>query len=165
MRLSQRPFKSATPNWSRRDEPQYKMGDKVMLNSKNLRKRLKRARKSAKFYPRFVGPFSIVKAEPETSNYKLDLPPEYASVHPNFHARLLKPFIENDTERFPLREPPRPPPVVPEDDQYEVEAILDHREKGRGQMRRKEYLDMEERIFVFVFVFVEGERRDCLALN
>ena len=77
------------------------MGDKVMLDTKNIRRRLKMKGKSAKFYVRFLGPFRIVKANPDTSNYELDLPLEY-QIHPNFHAKLLKPFIENDHDQFPL---------------------------------------------------------------
>jgi len=126
-------------NKSRREEPVYKVGDLVRLDSRNIRKRLKKDGKSAKFYPRYLGPFRIINAEPETSNYKLDLPPEYQCIHPNFHANLLEPFIENDAKQFPLREPPRPPPIIPEDKQYEVEEILDHkiiRWTGRGFMDR-----------------------------
>jgi hypothetical protein len=118
----------------------YKVGDKVMLDSRNVRRRLKKEGKSAKFYPRYLGPFRILEANRDTSNYKLDLPAEYRSIHPNFHARLLKPFVENDDERFPLREPPRPPPLVPEDNQYEVEKILDHRTKRQGRRQRNEFL-------------------------
>ena len=107
-----------------------------MLDSRNIRKRLKKDERSAKFYPRRLRPFRIIMAEPDTSNYKLELPPEYSSIHPNFHAKLLEPFIENDAEQFPLREPPRPPPLIPEDEQYEVEAILDHKDIGRRRKRK-----------------------------
>ena len=107
-----------------------------MLNSRNIRKRLKKDEKSTKFYLRRLRPFRIIKAEPDTSNYKLELPPEYSSIHPNFHANLLEPFVNNDAEQFPLREPPRPPPLIPEDEQYKVEAILDHKEVGRGRKRK-----------------------------
>ena len=86
-------------NRDRREEPVYNVGDLVMLDSRNIRKRLKKEGKSAKFYPRRLGPFRIIKAEPETSNYKLELPPEYGSIHPNFHANLLKPFVDNDADQ------------------------------------------------------------------
>ena len=111
-----------------------------MLNSKNIRKRLKKDGESAKFYPRRLGPLRILKVHPETSNYELELPPEYGSIHPNFHANLLEPFVKNDAEQFPLREPPRPPPLIPEDNQYQVEKILDHKESGQRRLRRKKYL-------------------------
>ena len=67
----------------------------------------------------------------------MDLPPEYASVHPNFHARLPKLFVANNTGQFPLREPPGPSPIIPEDNQYEVEEILEHQ---RGRRSITEYL-------------------------
>src|SRR5271170_6027065 len=51
-----------------RQEPDYKIGDKVYLESKNLRLRIKKKGRSAKFYPRYIGPFEISKAEPKTSN-------------------------------------------------------------------------------------------------
>jgi len=98
----------------------------VYLNTKNLRRRLKRKNRSAKLYPRFIGPFSIIDAKPETSTYKLELPEEYEKMHPVFHARLLKPATPNDSTLFPNREPPRPDPVFPEEEEYEIEAIVDH---------------------------------------
>jgi hypothetical protein len=52
---------------------------------------------------------------------------DFESIHPTFHTKLLRPYIPNDPELFPEREPPRPPPVVPDDQQYEVERITDHR--------------------------------------
>ena len=128
-------------NKDRKEEPVYNVGDRVMLESKNIRKRLKKSGKSAKFYPRYLGPFRIVKARPETSNYELELPPEYGSMHPNFHANLLKPFVDNDVEQFLLREPPRPPPLIPGDKQYAVEKLLDHKNIGRGGRTTRKYLN------------------------
>src|SRR5271170_2431682 len=55
-------------NKTRRQEPDYKIGDKVYLESKNVRLRIKKRGRSAKFYPRYIGPFEISKAEPKTSN-------------------------------------------------------------------------------------------------
>ena len=105
----------------------------VMLSSHIIRKRLKEKGRSAKFYPRFIGPFKILKAEPETSNYKLELLPkvDFESIHPNFHAKLLRPFTPNDPAQFPAREPPRLPPLVPADNQWEVDRIIDHQGQGR----------------------------------
>src|SRR5436305_14338619 len=47
-------------NKRRRPEPQYKVGDKVYLDTKNLRLRMKQKGRTAKFYPRSVGPFKII---------------------------------------------------------------------------------------------------------
>jgi hypothetical protein len=109
-----------------------------MLDSRNIRRRLKAKNRSAKFFDRFLGPFKIIDAKPEISNYTLELIPavDFESIHPSFHTKLLKPFVPNDPEQFPAREPPRPLPIIPEDKQWEVEAILDH----RIRYRRKEYL-------------------------
>ena len=57
-------------------------------------------------------------------------------MHPVFHARLLKPATPNDSTLFPNREPPRPDPVFPEEEEYEIEVIVDHRDIRR----RREYL-------------------------
>ena len=125
-------------NKSRRPEPEYKVGDRVMLDSRNIRRLLKSKNRSDKFFDRFLGPFKIIDTKPEISNYTLELVPavDFESIHPSFHANLLRPFIPNDPEQFPTREPPKPPPTIPEDKQWEVDAILDERTK----YRRKEYL-------------------------
>ena len=90
--------------------------------------------RSAKFYLRFAGPFGIIDAKPETSTYKLQLPPEYSTTHPTFHAKRLKPAIDNDNDLFPARTMPKPPPVIDgADDEYEIEYIRDHRDTARGR--------------------------------
>jgi hypothetical protein len=116
-------------NKSRRAALQYKEGDLVMLDSRNIRKHIKQRGRSAKLYPRFLGPFKVIKARPETSNYKLELLPavDFQSIHPNFHAKLLRPYVPNDPDQFPAREPARPPPIIPEDNQYIVDHIRDHK--------------------------------------
>ena len=120
-------------NKHRREEPKYKVGDPVYLNTKNLRLKVKQKGRSAKLYPRWIGPFKILKMKPETSTYKLDLPPSY-KVHPVFHARLIKLAIPNDPKQFPTREPSRPGPAFDDnDEEYEVEKILDHRDTRRGR--------------------------------
>jgi len=62
-----------------------------MLDSRNIHRRIKKDSRSAKFYSRFLGPFKIIKAEPDTSNYELELLPKvnFESIHPNFHSDLL----------------------------------------------------------------------------
>ena len=100
------------------------------METKNVRLRIKQKGRSAKFYPRYVGPFELSRVEPETSNYTLILPPEF-QIHPKVHARRLKLAHENDPELFPGRVPLKPPPIDFEDNQYIVEAILDHRKHGR----------------------------------
>src|SRR5439155_1285934 len=77
-------------NKHRRREPKYKVGDKVMLDSRNIRHRIKKNSRSAKFYLRYIGFFKIIKAKLDSSNYKLELYPavDFESIHPVFHAKL-----------------------------------------------------------------------------
>jgi hypothetical protein len=96
------------------------------METKDLRLRVKQKGRSAKFYYRYVGPFEISKAAPKPSNYTLTLPDDY-QIHPKVHARRLKQAHENDPVLFPGRVPLEPPTIDAEDNQYIVEAILDHR--------------------------------------
>ena len=107
------------------------------METKDLCLRVKQKGRSAKFYTRYVGPFEISKSQPETSNYTLKLPPEY-QIHPKVHSRRLKQAYDNDPILFPGRVPPEPPPIDADDNQYIVEAILDHR-TGR-KSRKREFL-------------------------
>ena len=56
--------------------------------------------------PIFIGPYPIVRASPNTSNYTLKLPIELEArnVHPTFHISLLKLHVPNDDDRFPSRD-------------------------------------------------------------
>src|SRR5690606_2159241 len=72
------------------------------------------------------------KVHTDTDNFELDLPPHW-KVHRTFHASLLKPYHENDNERFPNRALSKPPPVVIEIDsdehEWEAERLLDFKVK------------------------------------
>lgn len=53
--------------------------------------------------PKYIGPFRIKEAYPESSSYVLDLLPEMAErrIHPWFHVSLLQPYEPNDDILFP----------------------------------------------------------------
>ena len=76
--LAPRPLAIHNPN------PLFRVGDLVLLSTKNLRSRDK------KFGPRFIGPFTI-SASLANDAYRLDLP-SALKVHNVFHAALLKKF-------------------------------------------------------------------------
>ena len=120
-------------NRHRRKEPEYSVGDKVYLDTTNMRLKVKQKGRAAKLYPRSIGPFEITHANPRTSTYKLDLPPEYSEIHPTFHAKRLKAAFDNDDTLFPNRQLSRPPPVFEQTDEYEIELIKDHRDTRRGR--------------------------------
>jgi hypothetical protein len=56
--------------------------------------------------PKYIGPYEILSCERETSHYTLTLPDELLKhrIHPTFHAKLLRPAILNNDERFPNHE-------------------------------------------------------------
>ena len=72
-------------NKRRREEPPYKVGEKVWLSTETLAMPKGRVKK---LLPRFIGPFTITKADKCTSNYQLELPDEMRSRHicNRFHA-------------------------------------------------------------------------------
>ena len=67
---------AAVLNKHRGDEVMYHIGDMVMLSTNNHRHNLKcgRRRVAVKFLPHWDGPYKVLEAHPETSNYVLELP-------------------------------------------------------------------------------------------
>nr|GAT44984.1 reverse transcriptase-RNase H-integrase [Mycena chlorophos] len=110
--------------------PDFKVGDRVLLDTKNRRRHFiaSGSGRVAKFMVRGDGPYEIIAVHPECSTVTLDLRGQKA--FPVFHASEVEPFVENDGDLFPERELPQPGPVVtPEgqDDEYLVERIVDER--------------------------------------
>jgi len=103
----------------RRDGPTFEVGQQVLLSSKNIKFKHTRTRK---LLPRFIGPFVIDRVVSHVA-FKLRLP-KSMRVHDVFHVSLLKPNRSDGTVQ-----PPPPPEVVDGELEYEVEAVLAHREK------------------------------------
>lgn len=94
---------------------------------------------ASKFVPRFIGPYTITKADAATSTYTFDLPP-HLRIHPTFHASKLRPHHPNDDARFPSRALAAPPPVIPASDaaeaEYEIEKVVEEKVvRGKTQYR------------------------------
>ena len=113
-------------NKSRRDE-EFKVGEEVVLSTKNLKVD---QHLPSKFKKRWIGPFRIAKVVSPVA-YGLDLPPDW-KIHPTFHISNLKRFFRS--EEFTREEQPPPPVIVEGVEEYEVESILRH--KGRASKRR-----------------------------
>src|SRR6267154_6237607 len=108
----------------------FKEGDQVWLEATNL----KLPYHMPKLAPRRQGPFRVSKVVSPVA-YQLALPQSW-SINDVFHASLLLPYKET-----PVHGPnyTRPPPDLIEDaEEYEVEAIVNHRHYGR--QRRLQYL-------------------------
>lgn len=102
-----------------REAPEFKVGDKVWLDAKNLHT----DRPNQKLSDRRLGPYPVIEKVGDL-NYKLKLP-RRVHVHPVFHVSLLYPHKES---QIPGRKQPEPPPVtVNGQEEYEVEEILDSR--------------------------------------
>ncbi|SGY48584.1 BQ5605_C001g00666 [Microbotryum silenes-dioicae] len=125
---------AAQSNKKPQDEPSWAVGDLVLLDSSDRRKRLHtRKRRAAKLMDRFDGPYRIVKAQPEISSYTLQLNGDDAAV-PFFHTGKLKTYRKNDTALFPNREPARLGPVdVGGEPEYIMEDIVDERIRAGKQ--------------------------------
>ena len=82
----------------------------------------------AKFFSRYDGPYNIIDAHSQTSNYTLELP-NSPHTYPTYHASKLKPFIPNNATLFPHHEYAQPLPVVTNDGlkEFLVEEIIDAR--------------------------------------
>ena len=110
----------------------FKKGDKVLLEATNL----KLPYPFRKFAPKREGPFEIEEVLGPIT-YKLALPKKWR-IHPVFHASLLTPY-RTTKEHGPDR--PRPPPdIIEGEEEYEVEAILNHRMTGRKRKTIQYYV-------------------------
>ncbi|RDB19549.1 hypothetical protein Hypma_013368 [Hypsizygus marmoreus] len=77
-------------NADRGPDHHFAVGDKVLLATANRRCDYIQAKdgRVAKFMPRFDGPYTVLKAFPESSLYTLALP-ENSHIHPSFHSSQL----------------------------------------------------------------------------
>ena len=109
----------------------FKVGDKVMLNGRNLKTR----RPSKKLDHKLFGPFKI-SAMVGTNAAKLDLSAHPSlKVHDTFNVSDLEPYRPSNIQG---RIQPRPGPietVEEEDDIYEVEEILGSELDTNGKLR------------------------------
>ena len=102
----------------------FQKGDKVWLDSHNLKMNYP----SRKIAPRKEGPFEIKEVLGPVT-YRLKLPPKW-KIHSVIHAALLSPFKENNVYGKNFTQPP--PDLVDGQEEYEIEAIIRHRNQGKG---------------------------------
>jgi chromodomain-containing protein/p58 integrase-like protein len=136
LEVAQRRYKKYAD--TKRRPQTFQIGDKVLLSAKNIALDTQARRPSRKFQPKYIGPYKVIEVISPV-NYRLELP-HTLKIHPVFHVSLLRKYVENYS-KFPGRSV-RPPPPVQVDDhkEYEVEKILDQRERVRGRGRQVEYL-------------------------
>jgi hypothetical protein len=92
--------------------------------------------RSKKLGPRWRGPFKILAYDNFTENYTVAMESRiYRREMGVFHCSVIKPYHQNDDNRFPGRAHKRPAAIlVHEKPEWEVELILDHRRNyGKNQ--------------------------------
>ena len=113
----------------------YKVGDHVMLSTFHRWQeyRKKGDKWGANFFPRWDGPYTILKAWPQTSIYTLDMTGHH-SVYPTYHMSELKRHISNDTNLFPNCDHPCPGPILTKNglEEHKIKLIIDWRKCGQG---------------------------------
>jgi hypothetical protein len=114
----------------RTPEGQFKKGDRIWLEAKNLTLPYQ----TRKLAPGCHGPFVITKQVSPVA-YQLGLPPTW-TIHDVFHASLLTPYHETKEHGVNYSHPP--PEMVDGEEEFEVETIIGHRFFGRG--RKLQYL-------------------------
>jgi len=103
--------------------PAYKVGDKVYLDASDIRT----TRPSRKLAHRYLGPFPIT-AQVAPNAYRLRLPRSLKRLHPVFNVVKL---VQALPDPIPGRKakPPPPPDLVDGIEEFEVEEILDSRQR------------------------------------
>jgi hypothetical protein len=119
-----------------RREETFKVGDRVWLSTTHM----VQTGKTPKLSARYTGPFPVCQVV-SPSAYKLSLP-RSLRIHPVFHISRLRRHMDS-VSQFPLREQDvRPPPDLLEsgEEAWEVERVVDKREKRVGRRKQTEYL-------------------------
>jgi len=118
---------------SRGPDPNYKVNDFVMLSTTSRWHEYKKKGEkcTAKFFPRWDGPYRVTDVHSEASTYTLDI---RTNAFPVYHASELKPHHVNDPLLFPNRQPLQPGSILTTDslEEYTVDEITDSRRRGRG---------------------------------
>jgi transposase InsO family protein len=113
-------------NKHRREEV-FKEGEMVLLSTANITTDVDARRPSRKLNPRFIGPYRIEKmVSPVACKLKL---PAKMKIHPVFHVSLLRKYQQNPAEFSERYRPPPPPVAIGDQQEYEVERILDKRQR------------------------------------
>ncbi|KAG6899926.1 hypothetical protein C0995_004644, partial [Termitomyces sp. Mi166 len=122
-------------NKQRVEEEVYEVSDLVMLMTKHCCREYKQKGKKCitTFMPWNDGPYKVIAAFPEQSEYTLCLLNDKKHTFSGFHANLLKHHIANDPSLFPGWKYPCPGPIVMKDgamDHHVIDKIIDEHRWG-----------------------------------
>jgi hypothetical protein len=120
-------------NRKRRAGPKYKIGEKVMITSRDL----KTTRPMQKLTNRNYGLFTIQEIIGQSA-YKLDIPTSWVNVHNVFNESVLKWWI-NPKFPFQMEEIAEPPAIIVDGNkEWEVEFII--KSQWSGQWKKLQYI-------------------------
>lgn len=122
-------------NQRRQQAPAYSPGDKVWLKLKNISS----LRPSKKLDWRNL--CYTVKRAVGSHAYELDTPP---GVHPVFHTSLLRPAADDPLPSQQHVDHSPPSQLIDGHEEWEVEAILQVRKRGRGKQALVKYVGYPE---------------------
>ena len=114
-------------NKNRCEGQAFKQGELVLLSSKNINLHKGQSRK---LFPKSLGPYEVLWANPGTSSYKIKLPPDLREqhIHDVFHESVLHPYVVNDNDQFPKRETRVNVDIGADpNEEWVVRSIEDHR--------------------------------------
>ncbi len=118
-------------NRKRQQAPQFRVGDKVWLDLRNVR-----TTRPSKKLDWKNAKYTVIEAIGSHS-YRLDTPRE---IHNVFHSNLLR-SASTDPLDSQVTDDSQPEPVlVGDEEEYEIEGILDDRSIRRGRGSQKQYL-------------------------
>jgi len=123
-------------NKKRKIAQQYKVGDHVLIDTRDIRKTDPLKNISKKLQSRYQGPYPIIEVL-NKDVYRVKLP-ERSKLHNVFHTSLLRPYIFTQRGKYPERDevPLRPGPVDPDEpNHFEVEKVVAHDMNGRRPHR------------------------------
>jgi len=125
-------------NRKRREEEEYRVGDLVLLSTKNLKWQMK-GRRSEKLTKCFVGPYKV-KGIISSNTIELELP-KSIKMHPVVNVsrvQLYKPQVEEQKKIPPKLV------IIEREEEFKVEKILNKREKEKFLVRWKGYMVEED---------------------
>lgn len=114
---------------SRRRKHSYKEGDLVLLSSENITTAYDSTRPASSLQARYFGPFTLLKQRSPVS-FQVELP-STMRIHDVFHVDRFKPYRSSPEYLGRRSLPPPEPDIVEGVEEYEVEAILDHKLRRR----------------------------------
>ena len=121
-----------------RREDVFVEGEEVFLSTANYTPESGKLRPSKKLRGKYDGPFRITKMVSPVAA-RLELRPGM-NIHPVFHVSLLRKLTSRPTELRQENDTPPEPVEILGQTEYEVESILDKRERTRGRGKTIQYL-------------------------